>query len=112
MVGDTNRVGSYSPGASPFGVLDMAGNVNEWVFDYYDAEYYASGAANNPKGPLARSSVFNRAVRGGSYADGEVDIRTANRASVLGPNFDAELGSSAYLGDFSPRIGFRCVSDN
>ena len=112
MLGDTNRVGSYSAGASPFGILDMAGNVNEWVADYYDAEYYANGPANNPKGPLARSAYFKRVVRGGSYADAEVDIRVANRAAVLGPNFDAELGSAAYLGDFSPRIGIRCASDN
>jgi formylglycine-generating enzyme required for sulfatase activity len=111
MLGDTNRVGSYSAGASPFGVLDMAGNVFEWTNDYYDAEYYASGPANNPTGPLARSAIFNRVARGGSFADGETEIRVANRASVLGPNFDAELGSAAYLGDFSSRIGFRCASD-
>lgn len=111
MVGDTQRVGNFGAGASPFGILDMAGNVNEWVSDFYNSEYYASGAASNPTGPIARSAYFNRVVRGGSYADAEVDIRIANRAAVLGPNFDAELGSSAYLGDFSPRIGFRCASD-
>lgn len=112
MFGDTNRVGSYPAGASPFGILDMAGNVNEWVNDYYDAQYYATGPAYNPTGPMARSANFNRVVRGGSFADAEVDIRVANRASVLGPNFDAPLGSKEYLGDYSPRIGFRCVSDN
>jgi formylglycine-generating enzyme required for sulfatase activity len=111
MAGDTNRVGSYAAGASPFGVLDMAGNVNEWVSDFYSAEFYASGAASNPTGPIARANYFNRVVRGGSYVDPEVSIRVAKRASVLGPNFDAELGSAAYLGDFSPRIGFRCVAD-
>ena len=111
MLGDTNRVGSYTSGASPFGVLDMAGNVFEWVQDYYDAEYYANGPANNPSGPLARSAYFKRVARGGSFADGEAEIRASNRAAVLGPNFDAELGSAAYLGDFSPRIGFRCASD-
>jgi formylglycine-generating enzyme required for sulfatase activity len=111
MLGDTNRVGSYTSGASPFGVLDMAGNVFEWTKDYYDAEYYANGPANNPGGPLARSAYFKRVARGGSFADGEAEIRVSNRAAVLGPNFDAELGSAAYLGDFSPRIGFRCASD-
>ena len=111
MLGDTNRVGSYSAGASPFGILDMSGNVIEWVSDFYDAEYYASGPANNPAGPLARSAYFNRVARGGSFADAEAELRVSNRASVLGPNFEAELGSPAYLGEFSSRIGFRCASD-
>jgi len=112
MYGDTNRVGSYTAGASPFGILDMAGNVNEWINDYYAPEYYANGPANNPTGPLARSNHFNRVVRGGSFADAEVDIRTSNRASVLGPDFNAALGTREYTGDYSPRIGFRCVADN
>ena len=111
MLGDTNRVGSYTSGASPFGVLDLAGNVFEWTNDYFDGEYYASGPASNPSGPLARSAYYKRSVRGGSFADGEAEIRAANRASVLGPNFDADLGSAAYVGDFSSRIGFRCASD-
>jgi serine/threonine-protein kinase len=111
MLGDTNRVGSYTAGASPFGVLDMAGNVIEWTNDYYGAEYYAGGAAANPTGPLARAAYFNRVARGGSYADPEMELRVSNRASVLGPNFEAELGSPEYLGEFSSRIGFRCASD-
>jgi len=108
---DTNQVGSYPNGASPFGALDMAGNVFEWTSDYYDAKYYASGPASNPTGPEERTAYFKRVVRGGSYADGETEIRVAKRASVLGPNYDAEFGSAAYLGDFSNKIGFRCVSD-
>jgi formylglycine-generating enzyme required for sulfatase activity len=89
----------------------MAGNVYEWVKDYYDAEYYASGPASNPTGPVSRTAYFNRVLRGGSFVDGEGDMRVSNRASILGPNPNAELGSPAYLGEFSPRIGFRCVSD-
>lgn len=111
MLGDTNIVGSYAAGASPFGALDMSGNVMEWISDFYGAEYYAGGPASNPAGPLARTAYFNRVVRGGSYADPEAEIRLSNRASALGPNYEAELGSAAYLGDFSPRIGFRCASD-
>ena len=108
---DTSQVGSYPAGASPLGALDMAGNVFEWTSDYYDAQYYASSPPSNPTGPVDRTALFKRVVRGGSYADPEGEIRVSNRASVLGPNFDAELGSEAYLGDFSPRIGFRCVAD-
>jgi sulfatase modifying factor 1 len=44
-------VGSYEAGRSPYGVYDMAGNVWEWVNDWYDARYYEKSAAKNPKGP-------------------------------------------------------------
>jgi serine/threonine-protein kinase len=111
MAGDTSAVGSYSAGASPFGALDMAGNVFEWTGDYYDANFYSSGPASNPTGPELRTAIFNRVVRGGSFADADVEIRATNRASVMGPNNDAEFGSKAYLGDFSNKIGFRCASD-
>ena len=108
---DTSAVGSYPAGASPFGALDMAGNVFEWTNDYYDASFYSTGPASNPTGPELRTAYFNRVVRGGSFADPDVEIRATNRASVMGPNYDAEFGSEAYLGNFSSRIGFRCASD-
>jgi formylglycine-generating enzyme required for sulfatase activity len=112
--GDTMRVGSFPAGASPFGILDMAGNVAEWVYDFYDSDYYGSGIKLNPQGPLARSNFFERVVRGGSYNDTWQNIRVSKRASVMGPNpnkspDDIEgrfYGTSAYT------IGFRCVSDN
>lgn len=44
-------VGSYEAGKSPYGAYDMAGNVWEWVADWYDATYYEKSQANNPKGP-------------------------------------------------------------
>ena len=108
LVTDTSRVGTYPAGASPFGVLDMAGNVAEWVNDYYDFDYYRSADALNPMGPLTSSSP-NRVVRGGSLGDAEVNIRVSKRSSVLGSNSNAIPGSGEYLGDFSPRIGFRCA---
>jgi len=108
---DTAAVGSYPAGASPFGALDMAGNVFEWTSDYYDASFYSNGPASNPTGPELRTAIFTRVVRGGSFADADVEIRATNRASVKGPNYDAEFGSDAYLGDFSNKIGFRCASD-
>lgn len=110
LVGDTSRVGTYSLGASPFGVLDMAGNVAEWVNDFYTFDYSTSTNFVNPTGPETSSS-FNRVVRGGSLGDAEINIRVSKRSSVKGPNPSATPGSSAYLGDFSPRIGFRCASN-
>ncbi|MCL4260010.1 MAG: formylglycine-generating enzyme family protein [Anaerolineales bacterium] len=110
LVTDTSRVGSYALGASPFGVLDMAGNVAEWTNDFYSAAYYAVSSATNPTGP-ASSSSLNRAVRGGSLGDAEINIRVSKRSSVRGSNLNAAPGSESYLGQFSPRIGFRCVED-
>jgi len=112
LVGDTSRVGTYPAGASPFGVLDMAGNVAEWVNDFYSFNYEASlDNPLNPTGP-ATSSGLNRVVRGGSLGDAEINIRVAKRSSVLGSNLSVQSGSSSYSGDFSPRIGFRCAAEN
>ncbi len=62
-VGDTAEVGSYPSGASPYGALDMAGNVSEWVAGWYGAGYYNS-RSDNPAGP---SSGDYRVLRGGSW---------------------------------------------
>ena len=110
--GDTNRVGSYPAGASPFGALDMVGNVAEWVNDYYSGTYYSQNINTNPTGPIARSNFFGRVVRGGSYGDSAILIRVSKRSQVTGSNPNADVGSPAYLGDFSPRIGFRCAANN
>lgn len=109
IVNDTSRVGSYPAGVSPFGVLDMAGNVAEWVNDFYSYNY--SGAEIvNPTGPLTNGN-FNRVVRGGSLGDADINIRVSKRSSVPASNLNASPGSSAYLGSFSLRIGFRCAAD-
>jgi len=64
-IGDTTAVGSYPAGASPYGALDMAGNVWEWTADWYDSDYYSSQTTwRNPAGPA--SGVY-RVVRGGSW---------------------------------------------
>lgn len=111
IVGDTSRVGTYPLGASPFGVLDMAGNVAEWTNDFYSPTIYETSAdATDPRGP-ASSASLRRVVRGGSLGDAEINIRVPKRSAVLGSDLNAAEGSSAYRGDFSPRIGFRCAAD-
>ncbi len=111
LVRDTSRVGSYLLGASPFGIMDMAGNVAEWTNDIYRSNYYSVSPLENPQGPAEGSTLF-RVVRGGSLGDAEINIRVPKRSSVRGSDLKAEKGSDAFLGDYSPRIGFRCVADD
>ncbi|MBI5410626.1 MAG: formylglycine-generating enzyme family protein [Nitrospirae bacterium] len=69
-------VGSYEAGKSPEGVYDLAGNVWEWVADWYDSNYYAKSPARNPKGPADGSG---RVLRGGSWGNEPSDVRSAGR---------------------------------
>ncbi len=113
IVGDTSRVGSYAEGASPFGILDMAGNVWEWVADRYKPNYYKISPAENPTGPT-QETVFNnlRVLRGGSYQDDGIILRLANRSFLAGPNPLAQPTDEAYYGRSSVQVGFRCANDN
>jgi formylglycine-generating enzyme required for sulfatase activity len=58
--GDTTAVGAYPADVSPYGALDMAGNVSEWVADRYDENYYANSPRNNPPGPSAGQGHVQR----------------------------------------------------
>lgn len=93
-IGDTTMVGDYPTGASPYGALDMAGNVDEWVNDWFDGTYYSYSPYGNPQGP---PSGTYRVLRNGSFSDGWNGCRTASR---IGEN-------PAYSHYF---VGFRCAS--
>jgi formylglycine-generating enzyme required for sulfatase activity len=75
-IGDTTEAGQYPQGASPYGVLDMGGNVREWVWDWYDPYYYQYSPSSNPAGPI---SGEKKVLKGSSYSDSYRFARPANR---------------------------------
>jgi len=75
-LGTWSTVGGYPGGASPYGALDMAGNVWEWTADWYDAKYYADSPRANPTGPATGNE---RVLRGGSFDDVAREVRCAVR---------------------------------
>jgi formylglycine-generating enzyme required for sulfatase activity len=75
-VGGASQVGAYPDGASPYGALDMAGNMVEMVSDWYDERYYQSATATNPKGPASGSRYSGR---GGGWKSAAVWNRTSQR---------------------------------
>jgi formylglycine-generating enzyme required for sulfatase activity len=73
----TAPVGSYPDGISPFGIMDMAGNAEEWVHDWLDGSYYMqTDGAQDPQGPL---SGRNKVIKGGSYGSDKYHVRIAIR---------------------------------
>jgi len=94
-MGDTTDVEKYPDGKSIYGALDMAGNVWEWVNDWYDEAYYQSSDSVNPLGPGPETSRY-RVLRGGSWTDGSKVFRSSNR-------FKNYPDTSNY------DIGFRCA---
>lgn len=85
----TAPVGTYPAGVSPHGCLDMAGNVTEWVADWYDSGYYSESPSKNPTGPAAGK---RRTARGGCYESLERSVRAVKRESEPPTNRLAKFG--------------------
>ena len=95
-VGNPSRVDSYPSGASPYGVMDMAGNVLEWVNDWYQGDYYSVSPVSNPRGPI---TGMLRVLRGGAWGSSwysTTSVRSAGRSANDPDNWN-------YLS------GFRCA---
>ena len=69
-------VGIYEKGQSPYGVYDMAGNVWEWVADWYDATYYSMSPRRNPQGP---STGTRRVIRSSGWQVETPQVRIFTR---------------------------------
>jgi sulfatase modifying factor 1 len=98
-------VGSFRDGATPEGLVDMAGNVSEWVLDFYDPDEhtgfgYPNASQHNPKGP---PTGVEHVIRGGSYLQGAAWMRTAWRGVAQNQPGLRLLAAAD--------VGFRCASD-
>jgi eukaryotic-like serine/threonine-protein kinase len=93
-VNDTTEVGKYPAGASPYGALDMAGNVWQWVNDWYGEKYYSTSPASNPPGP---DSGTTKVVRGTGWSYSSDPLRAALR--------NKDVTTTA-----THDIGFRCAA--
>jgi formylglycine-generating enzyme required for sulfatase activity len=98
---DTAPVGSFPQDVSPFGVMDMTGNVAEWTNDWFHSEYYAKSPSENPQGHEQEYSEHGvKTIRGGHYLSAfEVNGLTFQRFAN-------------YPKTTSRAWGFRCVTDS
>ena len=87
------NVNRYDQGVSPYGVYQMAGNVSEWVSDWFDPEYYRRADKSQSQGP---ASGQDKVFRGGSWNEDPEVARSAGR-------------NSGGLDHWSYLIGFRCA---
>ena len=78
--GSIVEVGSLPKGASPYGAMDMAGNVREWTEDRYDGNYYSVSPSENPTGPLFGAGWV---LRGGSWLNDVWNVRSTNRVMLF-----------------------------
>jgi len=91
---DTSPVGNYPDGVSPYGIFDLAGNVWEWVYDWYGE--YNTDSRDNPIGP---SSGTLHILRGGGWNADKNLVRVTNRRQLASEAVSSVTGS----------IGFRCA---
>lgn len=87
--GMTTAVDQYPNGISPYGIMDMSGNVWEWVNDWYSKRSYKDSLKDNPKGVVRGR---NRVIRGGSSDDGIEDLRTSTRHKCNPEKYFSNLG--------------------
>lgn len=108
--GKTHVVGQKKP--NPWGLFDLYGNVAEWTYDQYAADFYAAqqnGVAVNPV--AAPSKLYAHVIRGGSYEDTPLDLRSAVRlaSDPVWKQLDPQIPKSNWWFPEAPFIGMRLV---
>ena len=88
-------IGNHHMGQSPYGVQDLAGNLYEWVMDWYADNFYTNSPAINPRGPGEGTA---KVQRGGSYINTPYRLRSSFRTKGDPTEQD-------------PNVGFRCAQD-
>jgi len=91
----TERVGRQTATSSPYGALDMIGNVSEWVKDWYAEDFYQTSSSHDPQGPLRGSF---RVLRGGEWNEKP-------------PNLQASYRGWDEVTYWGPTLGVRCAGD-
>ena len=91
--GDTEPVGFYTTGVSPFGVYDLSGNVWEWTEDWFDPIYYRSSPKDNPH---PENKTDQKSMRGGGFGSSPADLRSSRRIHNFPTTYHAD-------------VGFRCI---
>jgi formylglycine-generating enzyme required for sulfatase activity len=84
----TSPVGYF--GTNGYSLYDMAGNVMEWCWDWYDAGYYSSSPGTDPRGPVGAFS--QRVLRGGSWGSNASWARVADRWVAYPDSADYTFG--------------------
>ncbi|MBI3804427.1 MAG: SUMF1/EgtB/PvdO family nonheme iron enzyme [Nitrospirae bacterium] len=85
----TSVVGSFENDKSSYGLYDVAGNVREWVGDWYEEQYYRHSPARNPKGP---DQGEMKSMRGGSWNDSPISGTTTARMKMFPDYRDTTVG--------------------
>jgi len=115
----TSPVNAYPKGQSPYGVYDMAGNTIDWLYDWYDPEYYSKSPLNNPIGPVRNvkrkkykipggwASNLQRCIRGGAWTDASGELSLAEGGHSI--RSDMRERTDQYSSD--DHLGFRLAYD-
>lgn len=108
--GKTHAVGQKKP--NQWGLYDMYGNVAEWTYDQYQADFYAGVKGEKANNPVAvPDKLYSNVIRGGSYDDQAKDLRSASRlaSDPVWKQLDPQIPKSNWWFPEAPFIGMRLV---